>query len=796
MKISLNWLKDYVDLKDQKPEELGLRFTMASAEIEGVEDLGKSFDNVVTAKILEIAPHPDADKLQVTKVNNGKEILQVVCGAKNIQVGQIVPLAQVGAVLPGDFKIKVSNKRGVESFGMLCAASELGVSGDSEGILILDENTELGKHFGDLVGKNDFLIEIDNKSLTHRPDLWGHYGIAREMAAILGKDFKKHDFNLPKVDENKVKINVTIEDKELCQRYSAMAFDNIKITESPDWLKERLSNIGAKPINNVVDATNYIMFELGQPVHSFDGNKIKDHTIIIRRAKDNETLTTLDEVERKLNSEMLVIADKESPIALAGVMGNQNSEVDDNTTFVILEAANFHPANVRRTALSVGLRTEASARFEKSLDPEMTIQAISRFYDILKETCPDIKVVSELVDIDYSNKTPVFVNVTREFINRRLGVDISKDFIETTLKRLGFGIEEIEKESYKLQVPTYRATKDIGIAEDIVEEIGRVYGYDNITPIAPKLDVKPLQEEPKHVLRRKVRDILSIGLGFKEVYNYSFNGSQQLEKLEFNLSDHIKLRNPLSADQEFLRTSLVPNMLDVVSKNIRNIQKFNIYELGKIFLKNPENLEKEYLCAFCVERKPEQPLFFEAKSHLENIMDKVGINDYEVRLPQDGEIKEIFYHPGRTGVIAQRRLTIGFISEIHPSVTQDFGINANISFIYIDMEALLQANRKKDKFKELAKYPHVPFDVSTIVDKRTSVSDVVKTIEKVNKQLIRDINLFDIYEGKNLPENKKSFAFTINFYSKERTLEPQEIKDLQNNIMKALNDKGYEVRGS
>lgn len=796
MKISLNWIKDYVDLNDQKPEELGLKFTMASAEIEGVEDLGKSFDKVVTAKILEIAPHPDADKLQVTKVNNGKEVLQVVCGAKNIQVGQVVPLAQVGAVLPGDFKIKVSNKRGVESFGMLCAASELGVSGDSEGILILDENTELGKPFGDLVGKNDFLIEIDNKSLTHRPDLWGHYGIAREMAAILGKDFKKHSFELPKIDENKVKINVTIEDKELCQRYSAMAFDNIKIIDSPDWLRERLVNIGAKPINNVVDATNYIMFELGQPVHSFDGSKIKDHTIVIRRAKEGEKLITLDEVERNLTTEMLVIADKNNPIALAGVMGNQNSEVDDNTTSVILEAANFHPANVRRTALALGLRTEASARFEKSLDPEMTVQAISRFYDILKETCPDIKVVSELVDIDYSKKEPIFVNVSREFINRRLGVEISKDFIETTLKRLGFGIEEIDNESYKLQVPTYRATKDIGIAEDIVEEIGRVYGYDNITPIAPKLDVKPLQEDPKHILRRKLRETLSTGLGFKEVYNYSFNGSQQLEKLELSLENHIKLRNPLSADQEYMRTSLIPNMLDVVSKNIRNISKFNVYELGKVYLRNPENVEKEFLCAFCVERKPENPLFFEAKSHLENIMDKIGINDYEVRLPQDGEITESFYHPSRTGVIAQRRLTFGFISEIHPSITQDFGINANISFIYIDMDSLLQANRKKDKFKELPKYPHVPFDVSTIVDKRTAVSDVVKTIEKVNKNLIRDINLFDIYEGKNLPENKKSFAFTINFYSKERTLEPQEIKDLQNGIMKALNDKGYEVRGS
>ncbi len=795
MKISLNWLKDYVDLSDQNPNELGLKFTMASAEIEGIEDLGKSFDKVITAKILEISPHPDADKLQVTKVDNGKEVLQVVCGAKNIAVGQIIPLAQVGAILPDDFKIKVSNKRGVESFGMLCAASELGLSDDSEGILILDSETPIGQPFGDLVGKNDFLIEIDNKSLTHRPDLWGHYGIAREMAAVLHKDFKKHAFEIPKPDEIKTEIKVTIEDKELCLRYSAMAFDNITITESPDWLKQRLINTGSKPINNVVDATNYVMFELGQPVHSFDANKIKDHTIIIRRAKDGEVLTTLDEVERKLTPDMLIIAGIDNPIALAGVMGNKNSEVDNNTISVILESANFHAASVRRTAVSLGLRTEASSRFEKSLDPEMTTQAISRFYDILKETSPNIKVISNLVDIDYSNKEATFIEVSREFINRRLGTEISNDFIQTTLTSLGFTVEELSNQNYKLKVPTYRATKDIAIAEDIVEEIGRVYGYDNITPVAPKLDVKPLAEDPKHILRKKLKEVFSVTLGFKEVYNYSFNGTEQLEKLDFKIENHVKLRNPLSKDQEYLRISLIPNMLDLASRNLRNFSKFSLYEVGKVFLKNT-NEEKEYLCAFIVDKKPQTPLFFQAKTYSELMLQKLGISDFEIRLPNENEISEIFYHPSRTAVIAQRKATLGFISEIHPSVSQDFGINAKVSFIYIDVQALNQVNRKKDKFKELAKYPHVPFDVSVIVDKRTYVNDVIKTIEKVNKQLIKDVNLFDIYEGANLPENKKSFAFTINFYSKERTLEPQEIRELQVNIMKALNDKGFEVRGS
>jgi phenylalanyl-tRNA synthetase beta chain len=795
MKISLNWLKDYIDLEGVDPKELGLKFTMASAEIEGVENLAKDFDNVVTAKILEIIQHPDADKLRVTKVDNGKEVLQVVCGAPNIEVGQIVPLAQVGAVLPGDFKIKVSNKRGVESLGMLCSSTELGVDGDGSGILILPEETSLGLPFADLAGKNDSIIEIDNKSITHRPDLWGHYGIAREMAAIINKEFKKLDFTLPKAEEEKVKINVEVQDSELCKRYTAIAFEGVEIKDSPDWMKQRLLNIGSRPINNVVDVTNYIMFELGQPLHSFDGEKIKDNTIIVRKAVDGEKITTLDEVERNLTSDMLVIADPEKPIAIAGVMGNQNSEVDENTKYVVLEVGNFHPASVRRTALKLGLRTEASARFEKSLDPEMTVQAVTRFYQLLKETCPNLKVVSSLQDIDFSSKEPVYVEVKREFINRRLGIEISKEFIETTLKALGFEVNELSDGHYKLKVPTYRATKDIGIPEDIVEEIGRVYGYDNIPPVAPKLETMPIQEDPRHILRKKLREQFSSAFAFKEVYNYSFNGSDQLNKLKLDLDKHIKLLNPLAQDQEYMRTSLVPNMLNAVSKNLRNFDKFGLYELGKAYFK-VDNSEKEYLCAVYVEKKPSEALFYNVKTYALETLKKLNLSNFDVRLPEANDTLEYFCHPARTGFITQGRNVLGYVTEIHPRTLKDFDINGRIGMIYFDLDAIQNTTKKKEKFKDIPKYPHVPFDISVLTDKKVLIADVLKTIEKVNKNLIRDIKLFDIYEGKNIPEDKKSLAFTINFYSKERTLDSNEIKDLQNGVMKALNDKGYEVRGS
>lgn len=792
MKISLDWLRDFVDLGNESPDELGLKFTMASAEIEGIEDLGANLGKVVTAKILEIFPHPDAEKLQVTKVDNGTEILQVVCGAKNIAVGQVVPLAEVGAVLLGDFKIKVSNKRGVESFGMLCSGIELGINDDSEGIMILPENTPLGLPLKDVTGRNDFIIEIDNKSLTHRPDLWGHYGIAREFSAILKKSFKKLTFDIPEPDEIKSLINVKIENSDLCPRYSALAFDNIKILPSPDWLQKRLINIGSKPINNVVDATNYVMFELGQPMHAFDGRKLKNSTIIIRKARDGEKLTTLDDVERDLTSEMLVIADEDKPIALAGVMGNENSEVDKSTTFVILESANFNPASVRRTALKLGLRTEASARFEKSLDPLMTVQGISRFYQILKETCPEIKIVSKLADVDYSAREPINIEITHDFINKRLGTLIEKDFINDTLKRLGFDVEEYETGHFLLKVPSFRSTKDISIPEDIVEEIGRVFGYDNIEQVPPKLDVKPLREEPVHVLRKELRNIFSNGFGFREVYNYSFNSISQLEKLELPIENHFKLLNPLSHEQEYLRINLVPNMLEAVNKNIRNFNSFNLYEIGKIFT-NEDN--DEFLCAFCVNKKNTEPLFYESKGYVQALFEKLGITDYYFRLPDENDKLESYFHPSRTTFFVQRKLIFGVVTEIHPKILQKFDISAGISLIYLDIKSILNANRKKDKFRELPKYPHVPFDISLLADKKAHVSDVQRIIEKVDKQLIRDIELFDIYEGKNLPENKKSLAFTINFYSRERTLEPREIKDLQNKIMDTLNQKGYEVRG-
>jgi len=790
MKISLNWLKEYINLESENPNDIALKFTMASAEIEEIQNLAKNFDNVVTAKILEIKQHPHADKLKVTKIFTGDEELQVVCGANNIKEGQIVPLARVGAVLSGEFKIKVSNKRGIESFGMLCSAAELGIGEDSEGILILPENTPVGMPFSKYLGKDDFIIVIDNKSITHRPDLWGHYGIARELSAILKKELKTINFNLPETENTLENFNVSIEDKVLCPRYSALVIDNVEINESPKWLQERLINIGSRPINNVVDATNYVMFELGQPLHAFDYNKV-DSEIIIRRAYDNEKVTLLDNSEKILTSEMLVIADKSKAIALAGIMGCSNSEVSNNTKTIILESANFNAGNIRRTSIRLGIRTEASTRFEKSLDNNLTIQAISRFYSILKQTSPNIKCISKLYDLNYSNNKSITINITLDFVNKKLGTIINKDFFEETLKNLGFKIKE-NSNNYKIEVPSYRATKDIQIPEDIVEEIGRIYGYDNIEPKAPLVEIKPIQEKEIHLLRKNIRNSLSVGLGMKEVYNYSFNSKEQIEKLNLDLNKHIKVKNPLSSQQEYLRYHLVPNMLLSVEKNYRNFDNFSIYEIGKVFVKEENSFrEEEFLCAFIYSKKINNPIFYKAKEYLIYLLENINVSDFEIEYPKDDI--ESFYHPGRTGIIKQRKLLIGKVSEIHPKTIKLFDISGYIGLFYLDLNSIIQSNKKRIKFKELPKYPYVPFDISIIVDNKTTVKEVKDIIYKVDKHRIQNVEIFDIYEGSNLPEGKKSFAFNIKFYSKEKTLESNEIKELENSIINTLN-KFYQVR--
>lgn len=808
MKISLNWLADYVDVAGVTPKELGDRLTMATAEVEDVETLGGDWPGVVTAEILEIWPHPQADRIRMTKVTAGNgEVLQVVCGAPNIEVGQIVPLATIGAVLPGDFKIKKGKIRGEESYGMLCSAKELGLSEESEGIMILPAGTPLGQPLGEALKRQDTLYTIDNKSLTHRPDLWGHHGMAREVAAILRRSLK----TLPQADlgpaAGSSDWTVSIEDPSLAPRYSALLIDNVRVGPSPQWLQDRLNAVGSRPINLVVDLTNYVMLTLGEPLHAFDRAKLTGNRIGVRRAQAGETITTLDGKVRDLDAEMLVIADGRGPVALAGVMGGADSEVGDDTTSLLVEAANFQPGIIRRTAGRLNLRTDAAARFEKSLDPAWTAQALAMFWQLLKAECPEATLHGPWLDLWPAPPAPTTITLDGAYVRARLGTDVPDATIVDILERLAFDVSaqatanggSHQAAPLTVTVPSFRATKDVGIVDDLVEEVGRMIGYDNIPPQAPTIALAPVPVEPKLALARQLRERLSIGLGFAEIFTYAFVERADLAKLGMSPERHVRLAHPIAETQDCLRRSLLPNLLNVARDNWRHRPSFRVYELGTVFLKDdpqaPElPTEEDHLMLMVADKaSPKGELYYQAKGAVEQILADLQLGDVDYR-PVDPAALPDWAHPGRAAEIVQKDRVLGVAYELHPRIAEAFDLPGALGVALLYTPALLAAKRAPAPFKAPPTYPQVPFDVSLLVPAREAVAQVEKAIRQSDRKHIQAVQLFDVYTGKNLPEGQKSVSFTITFGAADHTLKPEETAKLQERVIKSLGARGYTVR--
>lgn len=788
MRISLDWLNDFVDIHDLDAQDLANRFTLATAEVEGVERIGDNWPGVVTARITAIRPHPDAEKLRLATVTDGGEIQEVVCGAPNIEVGQIIPLAKLGAQLPGGLVIKKAKIRGVESQGMLCSAKELGLAEESSGIFILDPATPLGLPLGQALGFADTVLEVDNKSLTHRPDLWGHLGIAREVAAVFKRELTLPPLDLPE-PQGESRLDVDVQEPSLCYRYSALAFEGVRVGPSPEWVKRRLAAVGARSINNVVDASNVVMFELGQPTHAFDRDKLAGDCLVIRRAQAGETMATLDEVERTLDPDILVIADSQKPIALAGIMGGISTAVDEKTTRLVLESANFHPATIRRAALKLGLRTDAAARFEKSLDPNWTVMAIARFAQILKETCPQLAAVGCLQDRDHSPHQPVQIPLSTEFVRQKLGMDMKDEAITDILERLGFGVAG-EGGHYQIGVPTWRSTKDVGIAEDLVEEVGRMVGYDHIPPVAPLAPVAPTPVDPKRELVRRVRRYLAFGEGFAETYAYPFASAGRLEAAGLDGEAAIPLANPLSADHDRLVPDLIPNLLGQVAGNLRHREHFRVFEVGVTFQPGETHpVETEWVAGVVVgPQSPRGELFFQAKGTVERLFGHLKLADVQLEAAQ----RESF-HPGRSARLVQGQRDLGWLGEIHPQVADAFGIDSRVAVFLLPVQALYKAKRRAERFEELPQYPHVPFDVAVVVDHKEPAGRVEQLLKQAAKQ-IQEVKLFDVYEGDRLPQGKKSLAFRVTFLDPTHTLTPKEIENLQGRVLRKLEEAGYSLR--
>jgi phenylalanyl-tRNA synthetase beta chain len=787
-----------VDLTGLTAEEIAGRLTMSTAEIDGIDRMNGHLQSIITAKVLDVKPHPNADKLTLVDLDAGGKNLRVVCGAPNHKKGDIVPLATVGTKFTEEFTVKKAKIRGEESEGMLCSEKELGLSDDHSGIMILPAGTPLGRPMSELHPNwFDTRLEIDNKSITHRPDLWCHEGFAREIGALFGRELKDPvDMSLEKTFKTGGDLKVKIENGDAAPRYCGLYVKNIKIAESPDWLKARVTAIGMRPISNIVDITNYVMAEIGEPMHAFDRKKLRGDTIFVRMAKEGERMITLDGGEHTLTAQDIVIADAGGSIALAGVMGGGESEIDDATTEIVLEAANFNPVNIRRTAGRYGLRTEAAVRFEKSLDPEICGRAIIRCYQLIKQLIPEAETVTPIIDAYPKKAGKVTVNTGYAFIRRKLGKDLGDDDIRRILEALRFKVGG-SGDSLSIEVPSYRATKDVSIPDDIVEEVGRIHGYDNITPKAPLVPCTPPERNAKRAFERRIKEIMVRDNRLVEVSNYSFVGNDLLSKAGVNEDRELRLKNPLSQEQDRLRRGLMPNLLKNMELNQRYGDEFGFFEFGRVYFKKERTAkelaaENTRVAGIVYARRPSAPLFYQAREIVTALLTRLSIRNFSFEAASEG--LPPYAHPGRTALLKIDGREAGIVSEVHPAVMAAFDAKGFASFFDIDADMLLAAEKKPGVFTELPRYPDVPFEVSVLADARCRAGDLCAIARSGAPDFVKLSGVVSVYEGAPVPEGKKSVSIRLVFAAKDKTLEPADVDRLQKGVIAALGKKGYQLR--
>ncbi|RKD32535.1 phenylalanine--tRNA ligase subunit beta [Thermohalobacter berrensis] len=790
MLVPVKWLKDYVNI-DIDTKELADRLTMSGSHVESIKYVDEGVEKVVVGKIVKIEEHPNADKLVVTTVDVGNEQLQIVTGAKNIKEGDYVPVALVGAKLPIGLKIKKTKLRGIESYGMLCSLQELGIDEDlipkefKDGIYILDKEYQLGKDIKEVLGLKGEIIEFE--ITPNRPDCLSIIGMARETAATLGKKLSYPEITI-KDETDDIKdylYGIEVEDDKLCRRYYGRVIKDIKVGPSPLWLQMKLIEAGLRPINNIVDITNYVMLELGQPLHAFDLDKIEENKIIVRRAKDGEKIITLDDEERKLDETMLVIADGKKPVAIAGVMGGANSEVTRETKTILIESANFNGRNVRLTSRKVGLRTEASSRFEKDLDPNLADKACNRVCQLIEEIGAG-KVVKGYIDINNEPKKVHEVTLRPKRVNKLLGVEIDTEKMIEILNNLELKAEKIENKIH-VKVPTFR--QDVEIEADLIEEVGRIYGF-HIIEKKPLTGTLTRGEKSRE---RKIEDLIKTtltGMGLNEITTYSFISPKAYDKI--NLPEHsikrncVEIMNPLGEDYSVMRTTLIPNMLDVLSRNYNyGISKAWAYEIGNIFI--PKSVPVKSLPyeikTLCIGMYGSSD-FFDIKGVLESVLNKLGINNHEYIREENYNT----FHPGRTASIVYGNNVLGVVGEIHPDVLENYGIDERIYVAEIDLEIVAYLANLKREYKPLPKYPAITRDIAVVVDKELMVKEIEQIIWENGKGLVEDAKLFDIYTGEQIPEGKKSVAYSITYRSHEKTLRDKEVNEIHEKIIKKLED--------
>ncbi len=827
MKISLNWIKEFVDIPAKySPKELAELLTLRTCEVEGYEDQGRGLEGVVVGQMLEFHKHPNADKLNVAKVDIGrKEPLNLIFGQMvKMNMGDKIPVAVAPTVLPTGTEIVARDMRGVKSEGMLCLEQELGFKEEGVSILYFP-HTKPGTPLTEALGMSDVLLDIDNKSLTHRPDLWSHYGMAREFAAFLGKKLKDFVAKNPNPPKNGAKVKVTVASKvaptprrgvqpvasprlglgDILKRFMAVIITDVRVEESPTWIKNRLMAVGMRPVNNIVDITNYVMLELGQPMHAFDRRTVENDHLSVRFAKPGEVITTLDHKPRQLSPEDALVTNGEKALGIAGVMGGANSEITPQTTEIILEAATWNPIMIRKTAQRHGLRTDAAQRFEKSLDPEFNGIAFHRACELIRKICPDAKMAGPVTDFYPQKAKPISVLLETARVSKKIGVELSEAEMTKHLKALQFGVKKAKKGFLKVEVPTFRATKDVSIEEDLVEEVARMYGYEKIAPVLPQLPIKLPRENRQRQLKHRARQVLSLGLGFNETTHYSFYGAQEVQKCLLPESLHLQVQNPLTEDQTHLRISMLPNILKSVAVNLHSRSAFKLYEVGRTYVKEmgkkpphsgaqPEASffprEEKFICGVVVRPAGKKEIFYDALGSATEFL-----NQFHMKARVDAaETPPPYAHPAKCASLKIDNKEVVAVYEVHPLVLKNFGIDVPVAAFELNFTRFAALQKDEFQYRPLARFPGIEIDVSVLVPQKTTTREVQELIRKTNQPLITHISLRDIFEDKNLGEGKKSLTFRILLQSPDRTLTDAEMKQTQDVLGKALAGRGFIIR--
>jgi len=798
MLISLNWLKQYlpegIKISD---EEFKKKFTFSSAEVESIKKIGSDLDKIIIGEITKIKQHPKSDKLKIVTVDtNEKRKRKIICAASNINVGDKVPVA-----LPGGTVLNPEQELGkqetcritsleianVKSMGMLCSQKELGLSDDHEGIWILPDEVKIGD---DLLKEiYDTVFEIENKTLTHRSDCFSHVGIAREVSAVTKTPFIYKETDETLIPTETLPLVVKVENHNLCKRYTAVVIKGVKIKPSPLWLQLKLLVTGIRPKNNVVDITNYVMLDVGQPLHAFDYNKLDTARIIVRTAKRGEKTVTLDNQEKELKTNHLLITDPKKPVGIAGIMGCKNSEIDKKTTDIIIESANFEMYGIRKSSMELGLRSEASTRFEKGLDPNFTIIALKEAISLITENAGG-EIASEVIDIYKEPVKKHTIDFDLADIPRLLGVDIQKSDIINILESLQLEVESPESIQSKLSVsiPTFR--RDLNIKEDLLEEIGRIYGYTKFKPILPSKTLKSAKLNKRREYRKKIKLALQ-SLNFDEVYSYSFTGKKQYEKSLLNIENCMKLKNPISSDLEYMKNDLTPGILEKINFNQPNFEKIYIYELSKIYLKekNKENLPEQptHITGSISENINETELFFKLKGKLESLF----INTYikNAKFIKSDKIK--YLQPTQQAVIKLRNQIVGHIGLIHPQVKYNWSIKLNTALFTLEFNELFKNKKDLDNYKKISKFPSVTRDLSFWIDSEAEAGPLLDKLKETKYQYVKNIEIIDIYK-KN--KNIKSITLRITLQSYKGTLNENEINKDIKHLTQAIEKIGGKIR--